>query len=120
MDDDAVIKEYNDNESYDYKEECVQNELENYPEIQRKLLKKKKDNALLLFDLFDDAGDYNISTEYEFQKQYIEEYKKNNSEDINAVPIALKNLYDKFELNQTIHDEYEEDLFLVDSEKYNL
>jgi len=119
VDEDAVIKEWNDSEEYDHKYETIKDQIENTPELQRKLLKKKKSNALLLFDLFDGANKWNIGDEYDFQKKYIKAYKKLNT-DPDAIPVALKNLYDNLGLNSTIEDEYADYLYLVNSEQYNL
>ena len=47
VDEDAVLKEYNDNESYDYKEERVEDEIYCTPELQEKLLKINPKNSLL-------------------------------------------------------------------------
>jgi len=121
-----VIDEYNDNIPYDSKEEFIQEEIYRTIEIQEKLLKLKKSNALLLFDLFiDNPDDEQIKDNYDFQKVCVEEYAENyadgNDEDLpEGKGLALKELYDKFGLDRDIEEEYVDYMHYVVADKYNL
>jgi len=121
VDEAAVIKDYNDNELYDYKEERVQEEIYRSIELQKKLLKLKKKNALLLYDLFvNNSDDDQIKDTYKFQKRYIEAYAKDNNDNSMAKAEGLKNLYDEFGLNNAIEEEYSEYMHYVYADKFNL
>ena len=75
-----------------------------------------------------------IENEYHFQKAYIEEYAKNyasvdETDDLHEYDKqnleegkadALKNLYDNFNLNYQIEEEYDDYMYKVAGKKYNL
>jgi hypothetical protein len=123
VDEDAVIKACSDNESYEYKEERVKEELYRALELQEKLLEIDPKNSLLLFELF--VGEYDddqISDTYNFQKAYIESYAHDDEDEEGeyAIAKAVKNLYDEFGLNDSIKDEYSDHMVYVTSDKFNL
>jgi len=130
IDDDALMTDYKDNESDEYKEEYVKNEIYRERELQSKLLNKDSENVLLLAELFeeDSTNNYNISDEYDFQKLYIEQYIIRESDEetpteketLQLRAEAIFYLYKTFGLNSTIEDEYEADMWMISSDKYNL
>lgn len=125
VDEDAVIKENNENETYEYKEERVQEELYRSKELQTKILEVDSENSILLYDLFEsESDDEQISDEFEFQKSYIEAYAKNYVDDgsdlAEGKAEAIKNLYDNFDLSGGIEEEYPDNMFYVHADKYNL
>jgi len=126
VDEDAVIEEYKDNESYEYKKERFEEEIKNSIDLQEKLLEIDKENALELFDVFNDKySDDNISDTYDFQKAYIEEYAKNyangDDDDLDeGKGEALKKLNDAFGLDWDIEQEYEDYMHYIEADKYNL
>jgi len=131
LDDDAIIQDYKDNEDYGYKKEVVADSIYRDIDLQREILENNKNNVLKLAELFaENSSSNNISDEYEFQKLYIEEYVKDYIDgdedsydekergDLRAK--ALKYLNDNFELDSDIETEYEKDMWMVSSGKYNL
>jgi len=116
--DDALIKKWKFNEDFEEKKSYISNLIEYDIELQRYILNKNENTVLLFAELFKGSSE-DISTEYKFQKLYIEKsLKKYNHED--SVAKLLKFLYDEFGLNSEIEKEYENDLWLINSEKYNL
>jgi len=105
------------------KREKVEEEICRDVYLQKKLLKKKKSNVFLLAKLFIKDNNTNISDEYDFQKAYITAYIKknisNNSNDILRAE-ALKYLYDNFELDNDIEEEYKEDMWMIGIDKFNI
>lgn len=124
LDDDKIIKEYNDNTEFDSKKEFVQDEIYNSIELQREILKNNKKTVLKLAELFiDNSSNSNIADEYEFQKLYIKQYlKEKKGEDKKGALIAtaLKNLNDEFGLDDSIKTEYSKWTWLIDADKYNM
>jgi len=121
IDDDDIIKDYKDNEEFEYKKETIQNQIDTEPDLQRLLLKKSKKTVLLLAELFDDSNRYNISDEYKFQKLFIKQYvKKHKGEEGYLRAKALKYLNDKFDLDYDIKVEHDDDMWLTNADKYNL
>jgi len=128
IDETEIIKAYKEGEDFYYKKECVEGQIAYDSKIQNYLLKKDKDNVLLLVDLFiDESGDNNIGDEYDFQNIYIEKYVENNidedSTDDDKADLraeSLKFLNDNFGLDSDIAREYDDDMWMVTSDKYNL
>jgi hypothetical protein len=128
IDDDKIIKEWIDGEDYEYKEEFVRNNIEYTVDIQEHLLSLDPKNVLLLFKLFEEeGGSDNIGDKYDFQKKYIEQYlikkkydSKNEERKSYLRASVLKKLNDNFNLDSAIEEEYEDDMWMVNSEKYNL
>jgi hypothetical protein len=105
------------------KREKVEEEICRDVYLQKKLLKKKKSNVFLLAKLFIKDNNTNISDEYDFQKAYITAYiKKNISNKSNDIlrAEALKYLYDNFELDNDIEEEYKEDMWMIGIDKFNI
>ncbi len=104
-------------------------------ELQTKILNANKENVLLLSDLMEeslpnDIPDRSIGKKYFFQKAYIEEYLKDyisgNEEDYteeeksDIIAKSLKFLNDKFGINSKIEKEYENEMWIISSDRYNL
>lgn len=120
IDEDNIVEEY---ENEVDKLEEIKEYIDNSKELQEKLIEIKKSNVLLLAEVFkeNNNGYYNIANEYDFQKLFIEMYAKKNKGDKNNLKAeALKFLYDNFELDEDIKDEYEDHMWLISSGKYNL
>jgi hypothetical protein len=70
----------------------------------------------------------NIGKEYDFQKAYLETlfnkdkdlYSEDEDPKNDIYSKALKELNDKFGLNDKIKEQYNEYTYLIDTEKYNL
>lgn len=128
IDEDAILKEYNDNETFDNKYSTIKDHIDNDRELQDKLLEINKSNVLLLAKILE--NNYyknekieNIANEYDFQKLYIEQYVDKNKEkntENNLRAKAIKFLYKKFELNPEIEDEYSDDMWMITMGKFNL
>lgn len=142
VDDDGIIQSWKDGEDFEEKKNYVKDNI-NYIglsiEIQKKLLESEKSNALLLFDYFENYSTNrnqqygNISNKYNFQKAYIEAYMEDNfagaiddadeddKEEISELRAkSLKNLYDSFGLNSKLEEEFTEDMWMINSDKFNL
>ncbi len=122
LDDDALLKEYNDNEDYDHKFDTLQGFIFDTREIQEKLLDVNSKNSIELFDLFSEDTKNNIGDEYDFQKAYVEAYSDDyaDGDKSEGKGEALKKLYDKFGLQYNIENEYGDYLYYVHADKYNL
>ena len=141
VDDDGIIQSWKDGENFEEKKNYVKDNI-NYIglsiEIQKKLLESEKSNALLLFDYFENYSPNrkqydNISNKYNFQKAYIEAYMEDNfagaideadeddKEEISELRAkSLKNLYDSFGLNPKLEEEFTEDMWMINSDKFKL
>ena len=133
IDDDKLQKEWDDGTDLDYKKDTVAEDIYNSPKLQRYLIKKDPDNVNELIDLWKEnkfRGD-DISTEYKFQKAYINKYLKDNiadeedAKDEDYVSIlkedALLYLQDTFGLNDKIIIKYEPYMWKVRAKyKFNL
>jgi len=123
VNDDEIIKDWIEEEDFDFKKEFVSNSIENERDLQKKLLDINSENAIILFEIMDDNPKYSIGDEYDFQKIFMEEVmklKEENEEDDLFVAKKLKELYDKYGLDDDIEEEYEDYTFYIDTEKYNL
>jgi hypothetical protein len=122
VDENKMIDNYLNELDYTTKEEYVQECISSDVNLQIKLMKLKKSNAILLAKVFkQEKTDINISNKYEFQKLYIEEFVKSTdgaTDDLKAK--SLKYLYKNFGLNPSIEEEYKSDMWLVNIGKYNL
>lgn len=128
VNDDDLEKSYLNNADYDTKVEDISEDILYDKELQKKLLKVNKKNILTLVELIDDKK--SIGKEYKFQKAYIEEYLKDSISDDeeiytedekkDIIADSLKFLYDRFGLDPKIEKEYENELWLVHSAKYNM
>jgi hypothetical protein len=131
VDDNAVVKDYIDNSDFDNKKKQMQDNISSDIKLQREIFNINKKHVLLLAQIFaEDNSSNNIGYEYEFQKTYINEYVKNyidgddesydEKDKSNLRADALKFLYDNFDLDSDIENEYEDDMWMVKAEKYNL
>jgi hypothetical protein len=132
LDDDKIEKDYLDNTDFDYKKETVEENIHASRDLQEELLEINPENSIALAELFiDNSGEKNISNEYNFQKAYIESYlmkkiedeeidEKNEREKSTTIAEAVKYLYDNFSLNSDIEEEYEEYMWMITSDKYNI
>lgn len=121
IDDDEIEKEYLDNQSDDDKIERIKEEIYRSPDLQQKLIEIKKSNALLLADLYvEEKDDDNIYSNYDFQKAYIKTYVKRHKDESDARAQALKFLNDNFGLDNYLADKYSDDMWLINSGKFNL
>lgn len=121
IDDDEVEEDYMNDQSEDEKIERIREEIYRTQELQQKLLDTKKSNALLLAELYvEDPDDDNIYSDYDFQKAYMKHYAKIHKDEPDAIAYALKFLSDNFELDSNIADKYSNDMWLVNSNKYNM
>lgn len=128
INDDDLEKSYIGYADYDTKVDDVSEDILYDKELQKKLLKVNKKNVLTLVELIDDKK--SIGKEYKFQKAYIEEYLKDSISDDeeiytedekkDIIADSLKFLYDRFGLDTKIEKEYENELWLVHSSKYNM
>jgi len=123
INEDDIITQFNDNTDYSRKKEEVLGRLGRLYErdIQEKLLEIDEDNILLLAEYLEETG--NKFDDYDLQKKYIKKYVENNSEnnsESNLRAIALKFLHDSFKLDPDVKEEYVDDLWLINIEKYNL
>jgi len=118
--DSEIVEEWRKNTN---RREKVEEEVYNDKQLQNILLNKKKSNVFLLSKLFIEENGDNISDEYDFQKAYITRYvKKNkgNKLDDNLRAEAIKYLYDNFELNYEIEEEYADDMWMIGMDKFNI
>jgi len=113
VDDNKVVDDYIDNINWDLKVDYVAEDIPWSPQLQQKIFEYDPKNVLILFDVIEFEGEIGIAKDYEFQKAYIEHYK-------GETPEALKNLHDKFGLNDKIKEEFKSELYMIDAEKYNL
>jgi len=125
VDEDAVIKENQGNESFDYKRERVQEEIADSEILQTKILEKDPKNSIVLFDLFINnswVNAHTIGNDYEFQKAYIEAYAEDYYEDDldEGKSVALKSLNGNFDLDLTIQEEYSDYMHYIYADKYNI
>jgi hypothetical protein len=128
LDEDEFKEHYKDNEDFYYKKEFVESYIDTDINLQKEILDKNKNAVIELAELFvENSSNSNIADEYDFQKLYIEKFvEQEKDEDSDEKDMALlkakaiKFLYDNFELEYNIEDEYEDYMWLVSSDKYNL
>lgn len=113
VNDNQVIDDYIEQIEFSFKWDYVAVDIPYYPHLQLKILEYNPKNALILFDVIEFEGKIGIAKNYNFQKYYIEYYD-------GEIPKALKNLYDRFGLNEKIKQEFKDYLYLIDADKYNL
>ena len=115
-----------ENEDFDVKRDFVKTNIYNNTDFQRTILKAKDSNVLKLAELFELQGSNdNIADEYDFQKLYIEEYFKEHKDDEdededNLKATALRYVYDNYDLDPDIADEYNDYMWMVNAKKYNV
>lgn len=131
IDDDAIIQSYKENEDYEDKVYYLKNAISSDRNLQKKILDLDPKNSILLANSFVEDG-YSrsfIGDEYDFQKAYIESKIKEfldeeeiaDEDEIGHVKAeALKFLHNEFGLDSDIENEYENDLWLAHSTKYNI
>lgn len=131
IDDDAIIQIYKENEDYEDKVYYLKNAISSDRNLQKKILDLDPKNSILLANSFVEDG-YSrsfIGDEYDFQKAYIESKIKEfldeeeiaDEDEIGHVKAeALKFLHNEFGLDSDIENEYENDLWLAHSTKYNI
>ena len=124
---DEVIKNYKENEDFDYKREIFINDIPYSIDLQNIILYEYKEGVLYLAELLKDVSvDNTISDQYDFQKAFIDEYVKEFYEEGEdkgeLIADALEKLYIEynFEKHEDIENEYSEYMWKVDSNKYNL
>lgn len=117
IDDDEIIKDYNDHVDYTEKKERVLDNLcsEFDTTLQDELLEIDDDNILLLAEYYKETN--NDFTDYNLQKLYIEKSAEKKPE---GTAIALKFLHDNFGLDSDIEEEYKDEMWLIGIEKYNV
>jgi len=126
IDTDELNKYYKDNENYDYKLDFYLGNIGSDEDIQNKVLEYDNKNAIYLFDIMDKKF-YNGRSEY-FQQMYIDEMKKENSEDYEnetewaneEMPGIMKDLYDKFGLDEDVKRKYLKYTKQVVASEFNL
>lgn len=124
IDEEGIIDDYNENQD---KQEELENNICNEIELQRKILEVAPEKVLKLAKIFKNEHGKNISDEYDFQKTFINEYVNKNcgneceeNERGEYIAKALKYLYDNFDLDYDIKDEYKDYMWLVFTSKFNL
>jgi len=130
IDDDKLIKNWNDNIDFSYKKEQVEENIYNSTFLQKYLIKKDPDNVEALINLWMKYKfkSKNIGNIYIFQKAYINKYIKDNieeddnEEDKNIlIEDALEYLHDKFGVNDKISEEYRPHMWKIfTQDNYNL
>jgi len=127
IDEDEIVKEYMDEQEIEYKKEFTEERIHDDEILQKYILDNngnKPEVIILLADLFEsEPDDNNLSGEYDFQKKYIDAYVEENTDgkDMEELKsVAMKYLYDNFDLNSDISEEYKEYMWLIDADKYNL
>lgn len=129
LNEDDIIKAYKDNESEEYKKECVARQIDTDIDIQEKVFETNPEKSVfLLFDVVD-ASKISVCDSYEYQKVYMEQSildlkEENLTDDLNEIDneIAekLNDLDDKFGLHEDIEKEYDKFMWMVNAKKYNL
>lgn len=118
VDDDELIKDWNDNYDIDYKKEQIRNDIYRKTELQENIL--DDDTVLKLAELFSRKDGDNIGDEYDFQKKYIEQYVMENEDDDDRYETALLFLDDNFELDDDIKNEYPNNLRYIMAKDYDI
>ena len=121
---DALLKKWKDNADYYSKKDFLLNDIDSVIELQNYILNKEDESVLQLAELFkNNINDYNtVENDYRFQKLYIEQYVKNNDDGTTdeLIEKALLFLNKNFELDPQIEEEYKENMWIIDAEKYNV
>lgn len=133
VDDDQILKNWEDGEDYSYKQERLEEEIHRNQGLQRYLIDKDPDNASLLAELWEEEGSSGndvIGDEYDFQKAYIQKYIKENADDEEIkdeeyvgtlIEDALEYLHDNFGVDDAIEKEYYPHMWKITAKsKYNL
>lgn len=118
IDDEAIIKEYEDDSD---KPDELANILQSTSDIQEKILEVNPEYALDIAQIVVEEDDSdNICDRYDFQIAYIETYHKRNSNDPNSRADAIKYLYDHFDLDSDIEEKYPDDMWKVEGDTFNI
>lgn len=129
---DKLISEYKKGEDEEYKKELAASEIYNNIDFQNSILENDDDMVLKLAELFENQPDgKNIGDTYDFQSKYIEKYIKQEisadedddeyeDEKNELIADALVYLDDNFILDDDIKKKYSEQMYKVNSNKYNL
>ena len=120
INEDEVINDYRDKIEFESKYNYIRDYIRCDIILQKKLFDINVNTVIALYDVMDDNQKFGMS--YKFQKAYIE-FSRSYEGDIkpnNIYPQNLKILNDKFGVNKKIAKEYEEYMYFIDSEKYNL
>lgn len=122
-----LIKNFKENTNFDTKYSFLKKSIVHDISLQELLLDMNKSNVFLLSELFEDKKinkklRMDISCFYNFQKAYIEEYLKKKGDESFTRASALKYLNELCTkgLNDKIKSEYEDDMWMILSEPYNL
>lgn len=127
--DDDIIEEYKKNVSDDHKEEIILENLANDDSLIDYLIEKDEKNVLLLANYFvEEDITSNYAYEYEFQEKYIQqsvkdyfdgiEYDEKEEEEVIADALVFLNKH--FTINWRIEEEYDDYMYKVSIEKYNM
>jgi len=117
IDEDEIKKDLLNSEDDERIEEFVSSEIFRNINLQREILNNDKYAVIELAELFAQTSGENIADEYEFQKIYIQKYAE---EDEHKKATAIKYLNDNFGLDPNIEEEYEDYMWLIDADKFNL
>lgn len=122
-----LIKNFKENTNFNTKYLFLSKSIVHDISLQELLLDMNKSNVFLLSELFEDRKinkklRNDISCFYNFQKAYIEEYLKKKGDESFTRASALKYLNELCTkgLNDKIKSEYEDDMWMILSEPYNL
>lgn len=108
-----IMQAHLHNIQYEYKYEYIRDYIAVDKDLQKDLLKMNPNNIEDLFEVMDEVE--SIGPTYEFQKLYIDVMSKDK-----VIPLILKDISEKFELNKRIKIEFKEHMYVFDAEKYNL
>jgi len=122
IDKDGLVDQYKkyDKENDDYVKETAAQYIDTSPKAQRNIIANNPEKAVELFELIEDKDEKHIGNEYNFQKAYIEQYIKENSEDDdnNEITIdAINNINNTFTINSELEKDYPEIIAMI---KYNI
>lgn len=127
VDEQKLLDDWNEGESFDYKKETVARDIEDEPDLQREILERNPKMVLTLAELIEGKPvSKTIGDEYDFQKAYIEQYTLENADEEDAEDIkdkkedAVLYLDDEYGLDDDIRKEYQDYMLKVTMKKYNL
>lgn len=120
VDKNEMVGDHLDNIDFDTKYEYLRDYIHNDYGLQKKLLEINPNTVEALFDVMDST--VSIGTTYEFQKLYIKtNVEREDPKDEDEITAhVIKQINDKFVLDPKIEKEYKDQMYMIDSEKYNL
>lgn len=121
VDDNKVVDDYIEEIDFSIKHEYFAQDLPYSYYLQELIFDKYPNVALKLFDIIEIEMVNNeklpcFAFEYKFQKEYIRMCLEKNI----SVANALKNIDHFFKINDKIKNEYKNDMYIIDSEKFNI